>query len=391
MLAISAFQASTQSALIRANIKPPLEVVVANLVEMRAHMTNNEIEKIKQEEKKYYLEKVSDLAVTELQAREKYDRYISKDPYPEIEPALLNSADIFKYVAATGMIYPFDVEKLRGATYDVGLKGTAIWWDEEKKIEHVQELVNPGEFFELKPNSIAFITLEPFFRIPNYLVLRFNLRVTHIYKGLLLGTGPIVDPGFVGKLSIPLHNLTANTYKFTVGDDIIQMEFTKLSPNRAWVDNIERETGLYKRNWIKPGRTVREYLTRALSNSSETVIKSSIPAEIAKIFEQVTKAKDDMEKFKGSTENSMNRTQLINAALMVSVAGVAISALCHLGNVNADQQQLIYDLERTHKVLDQTYSELNQQYKALEEKYSELEKQINKLIDDGESEEDVDE
>ena len=31
MLAISAFQASTQSALIRANIKPPLEVVVANL------------------------------------------------------------------------------------------------------------------------------------------------------------------------------------------------------------------------------------------------------------------------------------------------------------------------------------------------------------------------
>lgn len=32
MLAIPAFQASTQTALIRANNKPPLEVVVANLV-----------------------------------------------------------------------------------------------------------------------------------------------------------------------------------------------------------------------------------------------------------------------------------------------------------------------------------------------------------------------
>ncbi len=28
-----------------------------------------------------------------------------------------------------------------------------------------------------------------------------------VYKGLLLGTGPIVDPGFVGKLYIPLHKL----------------------------------------------------------------------------------------------------------------------------------------------------------------------------------------
>ena len=34
MLAISAFQASTQSALIRANIKPPVELVVGDLVKM---------------------------------------------------------------------------------------------------------------------------------------------------------------------------------------------------------------------------------------------------------------------------------------------------------------------------------------------------------------------
>lgn len=30
------------------------------------------------------------------------------------------------------------------------------------------------------------------------MVLRFNLSVSNAYKGVLLGTGPIVDPGFEG-------------------------------------------------------------------------------------------------------------------------------------------------------------------------------------------------
>ena len=352
-------------------------------------MTKNEIEKIKHEEKEYYFEKENKLSATDSQAERRYEKYAMKDPYPEIESALLNSADIFSYVAATGMIYPFYVEKLRGATYDVGLKGTAIWWDEEKKEEHVQELVHPGDFFELKPNSIAFITLEPFFRIPNYLALRFNLRVTHVYKGLLLGTGPIVDPGFVGKLSIPLHNLTANTYKFTVGDDIIQMEFTKLSPNKAWADNIQRETGLYKRNWIKPGRTVREYLTRALANSSETAIKSSIPDEIAKILEQVTKAKEDIEKFENTAEKNVNRSQIISIAALVSILGLALGAFYQLGTANTVKKEQIYNLEQINKDLEATCSDLDQKYNLLEKKYLELEEYINTLLDNGETEEGV--
>ena len=346
-------------------------------------MKKIEMEKIKQKEKEYYLEKESELSVTDMQAEEKYINYVSKDPYPEIESALLNSADIFSYVAKTGMIFPFYVEKLQGATYDVSLKGTAIWWDEDKKEEHVQELVKPGDFFELKPNSIAFVTLEPVFRIPEYLVLRFNLRITHIYKGLLLGTGPIIDPGFVGKLSIPLHNLTANTYKFQVGDDIIQMEFTKLSSNSAWTNSMMRTAGLYKRKWITPRRTVREYLTRALENSSETVIKSSIPNEIAKISEKVTEATEQIEKFENETEKNLNRTQIISVALMVSIVGLAITALYQLGNANTIKKERIYDLE-------QVCDELEQKYNQLEEKYLDLEKYINTMIDEEKNEKNID-
>jgi hypothetical protein len=46
-------------------------------------------------------------ATSEAEADQKYRQYKSKDPFPNIAPALLNSADIMDYVSATGMIYPF--------------------------------------------------------------------------------------------------------------------------------------------------------------------------------------------------------------------------------------------------------------------------------------------
>jgi hypothetical protein len=45
----------------------------------------------------------------------------------------------------------------------------------------------------------------------------------------LLGTGPLVDPGFHGKLLVPLHNLTSDEYTIRGDEGLIWMEFTKTS------------------------------------------------------------------------------------------------------------------------------------------------------------------
>ena len=172
------------------------------------------------------------VAQSEQMADSDYSLYKSKDPFPSIPSALLNSADIYKYIQKTGMIYPFYPDKLKGATYQVKIGGNCTYWDE--KDVKIDVNLDSGESFTLKRNSIVFVELEPFFRVPDYLVLRFNLKISHVYKGLLLGTGPIVDPGFRGKLNIPLHNLTNNEYIFKKGDALIEMEFTKLSPNNSW-------------------------------------------------------------------------------------------------------------------------------------------------------------
>jgi hypothetical protein len=83
----------------------------------------------------------------------------------------------------------------------------------------------------LPANPITFVQVEPEFRLPNYIALRFNLRITHVHRGLLLGTGPLVDPGFRGKLLIPMHNLTASDYELATKEALIWIEFTKTTYN----------------------------------------------------------------------------------------------------------------------------------------------------------------
>lgn len=309
----------------------------------------------------------SKLPITDGMAESRYHKWLNKDPFPEIPPAQLNSADIFEYVAKTGMIFPFNIEKLAGASYEVTIGGPVIWWDEEKQEMHEEDLSKPGSSFRLEPNSIAFVSLEPTFRIPDYLALRFNLRIVNVYKGLLLGTGPLVDPGFVGKLSIPLHNLTANTYTFRHGEGIIELEFTKLSPNREWTqsDASVSEERLYKRKWIKPGRSLRDYIDMALSGSSGIMVKSAIPNNLKGIRDVAEKAQKNMEEAKKELDQRFRGIQLITILSLIPVLAFACTAIYQIGSAYTAKME-----------------QVTKQYEVLYNKYTELEEKLNKVLEE---------
>lgn len=228
-------------------------------------------------------------------AEQRANYWENVDPLPSIAPALLNSADISDCVRMTGMIYPFHAEDLSGATYTVRLGGICTYFDESENKRTKQCVFCVGEDpldlphaednkkkykienkLILKPNSIAFLTLEPVFQVPRYMVLRFNLKIPHIYKGLLLGTGPIVDPGFKGRLSIPLHNLTSNEYVFSSGDEIISIEVTKMSPIYKYNVTPQTRLGKYIVREIPNHRQVDQYLQRALEKTNSDSVVSSI-------------------------------------------------------------------------------------------------------------------
>ncbi len=76
-------------------------------------------------------------------------------------------------------------------------------------------------------NSVIFVSIKERFDIPFYIVARFNLRVNWVYDGILLGTGPQVDPGFSGFLSCPLYNLTNVDITIQRGEPFATIDFEK--------------------------------------------------------------------------------------------------------------------------------------------------------------------
>jgi deoxycytidine triphosphate deaminase/nitrogen fixation-related uncharacterized protein len=236
------------------------------------------------------------------EAKRRAEKWRHEDPFPGIDPALLNTADLFDYVATTGMIFPFEVdasnpsEALKPASCGIRLAGEFVYWDsaEGKPSKRRQVLGEDTEVLTLPSNSIVYATLAPTFRLPDYVAARFNLNIYLVYRGLLVGTGPLVDPGFRGQLSLPIHNLTARPCSIRAGEVVIWMEFTKLSRSPNWQrkseDRSER-AGIYvpfPESKLKRG-SVGHYLETA--HRDEPII-SSIPDEIATAKREATRAAD---------------------------------------------------------------------------------------------------
>ena len=243
------------------------------------------------------------------EASARYAIYKTKDPLPKIQPSLLNSIDLACYVAATGLIVPFRESKRKSASYGVPLKGEVIYWDgngqechfyfgdREKDKKAAGSLPIKSKFI-LEKNSIAFVTLEPYFRVPNYIALRYDFTIREIYRGLLLGTGPLVDPGFQGRLSIPIHNLTNNDYvfQFDPDDEGIWFELTKMTIDKEWITGDTREGAIsveyapFPERKNESRKNVSDYIEHALEGQAAQKVESSIPPAIREVQKQAVEA-----------------------------------------------------------------------------------------------------
>jgi deoxycytidine triphosphate deaminase len=82
-------------------------------------------------------------------------------------------------------------------------------------------------YFEMEPNSIVYVSTYEKLDLPFYIAARFNLRVKWVYKGILLGTGPQVEPGYRGYLSCPLYNLTDRPIRINYMEDFATIDFER--------------------------------------------------------------------------------------------------------------------------------------------------------------------
>jgi hypothetical protein len=143
------------------------------------------------------------------------------------------------------MIHPFDPTRLKPASYALSLGPTFLI---NHELDHLSEL---QPTLRIPPNSIAFVSMRESLRLPHYIAARFNLSIDLIYQGLLLGTGPQVDPGFHGVLSCPLHNISNQPILITLDDHLATIDFIKTTGigegSRALLESLPDEDQLYDR------------------------------------------------------------------------------------------------------------------------------------------------
>ena len=240
------------------------------------------------------------------------------DPFPEIPHALLAADDIKEYVFKTGAVTPFDPSdeggRLKKASYEGRIGKIAYEFDEESALVRI-----PTDPLIVKANSIVFVETDIDFRLPEFMAVRFNLQIRHVHRGLLLGTGPIVDPGYWGKLCIPLHNLTDEDYRIPQKEGLIWIEFTKTSVKGGTSSGnlpFRRSEGYW---------CIKEFIHKAatpfgIEGGKTVAIRSSIPSMTKEAEERAKRAE-------ASARITRNWVQRIGIAGLVAI----VIALVGLG------------------------------------------------------------
>lgn len=328
------------------------------------------------------------MAASDQEADRRFRIAKSLDPFPQIQPSLLNSADIHDYIRMTGMLYPHDSDDLKSASYEAPIYWKCIVWDEKGERRDLNLEEGKDEEVILKANSIALVQAKPHFRLPDYIALRFNLKIKHVHRGILLGTGPLVDPGFEGKLLIPLHNLTTNDYVFKRDEGLIWIEFTKTT---VFSEMASSESTLSRRGTYRPFKDDKKnhdpdwYIDKATQHRS---IRSSIPDTLRQGLEAAKEAEAQAKEAEAGVKKVEEYVKLLSIGggivLLLTLGTLAFQTWSLIGEAwkaVSDVQQFIQSARQDDR--NSKLEELKKQLELMDErvtgKVSTLQEQVDKV------------
>ena len=150
----------------------------------------------------------------------------SCDPHSE-EKGVLLSDQIAYYAQVYDMIEPFCEEALRPAGYCLHVGEEFMIAGQRFNFEK-QNLKD----FSIEPYEVAVIKIKEKICLPRFLIGRWDIRVTHAYRGLMWVGGAQVDPGFKGHLYCPIYNLSNRPVRLRRGEKLAVIDFVKTTPLR---------------------------------------------------------------------------------------------------------------------------------------------------------------
>lgn len=249
----------------------------------------------------------------------------------KIPPGMLSSPHIAYCVEQYKIITEYDDQCLGSATYHMRIGGKVVTWEKGEKIEFtLGEKENKNEnirsSIDLRPNSFTFITTIESFNLPKDIIARFNLKSKWVHRGLLLGTGPIVDPEFQARLLIPLHNFSSHNITLKYNDKIISVEFTKTSNPDVQLESSG--PGLYCNYKKNKSRSfnINEYLER-IGGSVESSVSSKFDDFEVTLKKSKNVLKKNSKEFQSKIKAFEALTKKFNFIGMATVVGTFIGLI----------------------------------------------------------------
>lgn len=179
-------------------------------------------------------------ATEDSEASHEADRYLYKNqfkkdfPYDpknfavdplenEFRPGVLLADAIMRYaeVLSPHLIDPFETKRLRAASYELTLG------DEYYRRGKYERLNKDNPDLTIPAYGIVIVESAEELHIPRYMIGRWNLRLSYVYSGLLWSGAAQVDPGYHGKLSCPLYNLSNRPVTLKYKEHVFTIDFEK--------------------------------------------------------------------------------------------------------------------------------------------------------------------
>ena len=185
-------------------------------------------------------------------------------------------------------IEPFEHTQLQSASYDLRVGPEAATSSHREKVN----LAEKG-FIELAPSDFAIVISEEKISLDNQHTARFDLRSKWARKGLVATTGAQIDPGFEGRLTVGLTNLTSKKISLSHMDDFLTVEFHRLSKPAK-----KTYSGPYQGKTSLDGQDIEAVLDReimSISDITESLLSlASNVASMEKNIKNMQKSIDAM-------------------------------------------------------------------------------------------------
>tara|TARA_R110002110_G_C13458731_1_gene717941 strand:- start:998 stop:2200 length:1203 start_codon:yes stop_codon:yes gene_type:complete len=291
-----------------------------------------------------------------------------KDELLHIPCSLLSAEHIREYVEETGLISPFYIKggkksRLKDAAYEGRIGNFAYEYRENEKAPK-RIFSEDDEFLTVPKNSIIFVECDLDFRLPEFIALRFNLQIKHVHRGLLLGTGPLVDPGYWGKLCIPLHNLTSEDYIIDKNDGLIWIEFTKTTSDVKLNEERIGRPPLDGEFW-----KIEDFLKKATNPVNADYARVGIRSAIPSMHDAAVSAAKNAEAAAKKSARRSQRTLWISAiAGGISALAVLISMFQLTYNYYSDISQHLKNVLPSISIVEDRLSIIESKLKASEDK-----------------------